>query len=712
MKKTLVVVLAFLTVLACSPRKSEYRIEKTGTIFIHQTWKKDAAVNAALNDLRNTLRNIYGADVTVHTDNDSVNVTPYSIVVGDSTNAFLRELIDRKKLHIPQLQKDGFYITELKYRGNPLLIIAGNDIRANCYGVYHLIEKIKLGRMDGGDRIEITRNPNMTFRMITQPFEAVGYPPVARLPKPIIVEREFDPMRPMDGAGYDAEDEARNILRSGLNVFYIGSYAFATLYDYWKEPLHPRESEAWRWVLKRRARFRELINAAEKYHLDVCVNGDVFVFPKTASPEDKWKLLRYSLNEILTDFPEIDYVISRFGENYSFFNPYFQGGFLTENEMPRAIDLIYDIVVRKFRKKYICRTWAIGSDTWHSVPEKYLNIERQVRGRDGLAFSFKHTHTDFWRYNKFNPCFGVGKHEQVAEYNCQDGYHYKQAIPYFEVLRMANGAKELDQVAGMKVAHEKGVRSVWSWLNADGWCGPYAKQEEWLRSNIYGFTHLAWDVDASPEELAKEWAAIEFNVRPDSKVAQNLWDILRLSEDLILKLRYFRQYALKEDPWSPCRNWMRDELIAGGDIATTENSCPRAARPGTLKPIFNPATIEEDCQEKQEAMDIVDRMVAQFAEIQPLIPDADKARNLYNTLLYAKYFTYAASHYVIGIFRFYNGDYAEAEKHLRAWKENWDYYQNEIPKLPGAPTLIKDGGMVQTCTEAMKEIEKRKGGSE
>ena len=58
------------------------------------------------------------------------------------------------------------------------------------------------------------------------------------------------------------------------------------------------------------------------------------------------------------------------------------------------------------------------------------------------------------------------------------------------------------------------------------------------------------------------------------------------------------------------------------------------------------------------------------------------------------------------MFRYYNGEYEKAVVDLREWKKCWDFYNNEIPKLPGTATLILDGGMVETCNEAMKNMNK------
>jgi len=35
-------------------------------------------------------------------------------------------------------------------------------------------------------------------------------------------------------------------------------------------------------------------------------------------------------------------------------------------------------------------------------------------------------------------------------------------------------------------------------------------------------------------------------------------------------------------------------------------------------------------------------------------------------------------------------------------KKYWDFYNSEIPKLPGTASLMLDWGMVDTCIEAMQ----------
>ncbi len=709
MKTTIytIILIIISSTYACS---SKHAFDKMD-IIITEKLQGEAAIDLATGDLSNTLKDLFATETRLRTEIDLVQAAPNSIfVVEAEDDLWLKKLAGKFDITIPALSEDGFIIKTVYYNQKPLILISGNGVRGTCYGIFHFIERLKIDHSFASSDIDIIKQPDMTLRMITQPFEAVGYPDVAKLSKPITqhIKREFDPMRPWEGAGYDPEDEARNILRSGLNAMWVGNFAFATVYDEYDSNIFPEGTEGGTWVRERKQKIAELMAVAQKYHLKTVASADVFIYPKGQPSSKKWDMLEYSLNEFLTNFPQIDMITTRFGENYSYYNNHFVGEGLDtkgiEEQFPKLIDFIYQIVSKKHGKIYMPRTWACGNTTWGSNVDRYMAVVDKVKGTENMIFSVKNTRTDFWRYNKFNPIIGVGEKEQAMEFLCQDGYNFKNAIPYYDVNRMANGPKEFGENSGMKKGYQTGTRMVWGWLSADGWCGPYLKREEWLGANIYGFCKLAWDVNSDPMLLAKEWAALEFEVEAKSKVAENIAEILMLSEDMILKSRYFHDYSMKHEGWLPSNNWIRDELIGGGEHSNDRLSVQKSFSPGTLKPIFNPATMEADIADKKEAAILMNTILAKFAAIKEQIPDQEKANEVYNTLLYGKYLINSLRYYVTGMFRYYNGEYESAAANLRDWNLCWNFYNNVIPELPGTASLMLDGGMVASCDKAMKSM--------
>ena len=703
------IILILIISCSCNSSLSSQVSNNKLDIIITKNLRVEAALELATGDLSNTLKNLFEIETSLRTEMDLERAAPNSIfVIKIDDDLWQEKLTNKFGIVKPLLSEDGFVIKKINYNEKPMILISGNGVRGTSYGIFHFIERIKLDYSFASGKIDIIKQPDMKIRMITQPFEAIGYPDVANLPKPITknIKREFDPMRPWEGLGYNPEDEARNILRSGLNAMWVGNFSFSTVYDNYDSSIFPENSEAGQWVRKRKQKISELIDIANKYHLKTVASSDIFIYPKGQDPSKKWDLLDYSLNEFLTNFPEIDIITTRFGENYSYYNNFFVGEGLDtkgiEEEFPKLIDFIHQIVSKKYDKIYMPRTWAVGNSNWGANTERYNAVIDKVKAFDNIIFSVKNTRTDFWRYNLFNPVIGTGDKEQAMEFLCQDGYNFKNSIPYYDVIRMAKGPKELGGQGGMKYGFEAGVRTAWGWLSADGWCGPYIKREEWLGANIYGFSRLTWDVDSDPLVLAKEWAAIEFEVESKSKVAEEIAEILMLSEDLILKSRYFKNYSIKKEGWLPSNNWIRDELIGGGINSNNKLSVGKSFSPGTIKSIFNSETIEEDILEKEEALAIMNTMLSKFADIKDQIPEKEKAMELYNTLIYGKYLIGTLRYYVSGMFRFYNGEYDKSVDDLRIWKKYWDFYNIEIPKLPGTASLMLDGGMVDTCVEAMQ----------
>ena len=707
------IILILAITYSCNSSVSSHVFNNKLDIIITKNLGGEAALELATGDLSNTLTNLFDIETSLKTEIDLERAAPNSIFVIKIDDDLWEEKLTKKVgIEKPFLSEDGFIIRRINYNDKPLILISGNGVRGTSYGIFHFIERIKLDYSFTYGKIDIIKQPDMKIRMITQPFEAVGYPDLANLPKPITknIKREFDPMRPWEGLGYSPEDEARNILRTGLNTMWVGNFSFSTLYDNYDSTIFPENSEAGQWVRERKQKISELIDIANKYHLKTVASSDIFIYPKGQDPSKKWDLLDYSLNEFLTNFPEIDIITTRFGENYSYYNNFFVGEGLDtkgiEEKFPKLIDFIHQIVSKKYNKIYMPRTWAVGNSNWGANTDRYNAVIDKVKAFDNIIFSVKNTRTDFWRYNLFNPVIGAGDKEQAMEFLCQDGYNFKNSIPYYDVIRMAKGPKELGGHGGMKYGYKAGIRTAWGWLSADGWCGPYIKREEWLGANIYGFSRLTWDVDSDPLVLAREWAAIEFEVESKSKVADVIAEILMLSEDLILKSRYFKNYSIKKEGWLPSNNWIRDELIGGGTNSNDNLSVGKSFPPGTIKSIFNSETIEEDILEKEEALAVMNTMLSKFTDIKDQIPDKEKAMELYNTLLYGKYLIGTLRYYVSGMFRFYNGEYDKSEADLRTWKKYWDFYNSEIPKLPGTASLMLDGGMVDTCIEAMEFMNK------
>lgn len=249
-------------------------------------------------------------------------------------------------------------------------------------------------------------------------------------------------------------------LRWGYNAVCIEPWPGLALYD-GSDPtiLDPkRSSPARSWVVGNRERARRQIEAAKRLHLKVVSPGDVISFPEEVlylygaevadsqqpphfciGKEKTRRLLEYSLDEVLRDFPEIDAILVRTGENYSqsplVGNTPDQGDCSSPPyDYAERIALVIKTlrrVTEAHQKIYIQRTWDLGDGGFHANSEVAKKVTAGMTPDDEFLLSFKHTKTDFWRYNEVNPNIGVGGFSQMVEFQAAREYEGKGAFPNY-----------------------------------------------------------------------------------------------------------------------------------------------------------------------------------------------------------------------------------------------------------------------------------------
>jgi hypothetical protein len=490
-------------------------------------------------------------------------------------------------------------------------------------------------------------------------------------------------------------------------------------------PGHPLRVE----IERSRKEFRDQIREASRLGLAVCISTDEIQIPTPVfdalrssitraddprrvdiEKEEFWKIYRAKYREVLREFPEIAYVQVRTGENYSHLFDGYTGLLIAEKDfnttrsdtyirnMQRLIDETRRIVVDEFHRKLIWRTWDLGNHGFHASPAVYDRVFAGITHREGLIVSIKYTHTDFWRYNDFNPNIGRGGIEQIVEFQCAREYEGKGAFPDYVGEEHA---------AAMRYIRRRGAAGVAIWHFGGGWGGPHLKNDRWVRLNIYTTSRLARDPDLSPRRLAEEWAAQEFG----AKAARRVADMLLLSDDCVLAFNYIAPYARRHEGWLPNRNILRDDIIRGEKQLGGE---------GGLRLLYEGSkdALDEACAEKRQAVELAARMLSMFDAARGEQPFVE-ARN---SLVYLHSLATVMSHYVQGMFRYYQWKDTgaeparrEAREQLELWRKAWDGYRAEIPRLPGTASLYRsqnsqrpdstEGAMESTCEAARQDLD-------
>ncbi len=699
--KSLVAVLVLLAVVVTATAdmrswKNFDALRQQGAfIIVPDLWWQDAAVSLATRDLSAFLSSYYRVPCFTLRDTDVEELPANAFVIGDQRNRWIEALVDAEALELPELAEEGFVIQRL-YSPGSLLVISGQGILGNVYGVFHLIERLRLDPDVLFKSLEVRREPAMTLRLVSDPTDA----------------------------GYPSPEQA---LRWGYNAICIEPWPALALYDgYDPAILDPgRYTSARAWVEGNRQRARRQIEAAKRLHLKVVSPGDAISFPEQVSPlygaevadsqqpprfciseEKTQRLLEYSLDEVLSDFPEIDAILVRTGENYS--QSPLAGNTPDQGDCPspsygyaERIALVIKTlraVTDAHQKTYVQRAWDLGDGGFHANPEVASRVMEEVMPDDRLMLSFKLTKSDFWRYNEVNPNIGVGGFLQMVEFQAAREYEGKGAFPNYLGEVYGAGAKEIAPSGGMDYAYQNGVRAIWVWPRGGGWGGPYLEDDLWIDANVYALSHLAWNPKSDPYRLAEDWAHLRFG----SSAAPIIAELLMKSADAVLKAFYIGPYIQERGgAWLPNNLWVRDDVIYDGN------------RVAELYRVCRDSGLEAALREKVEAEKLVDSMIADWKRAQPFIGDRALASRAFNTLLYEKSLVQTLRYYLAGMFYYYRwqeGARAVASHrqlaidNLRRWEESWGRHNSEIAHLPGVATPFRDWGMSQTVQAALLDL--------
>lgn len=388
----------------------------------------------------------------------------------------------------------------------------------------------------------------------------------------------------------------------GAKVFFLFEAAqFGIDWKNFDPSLFPDTTKAGRWAAEKAEVIRTKYTAAKKEGLEVYCMLDMLVLPsalvkkhKSELTNDKGKIdinkpytqvcIREMMKEMFTTFPQLDGLVIRTGETYLHDAPYYTGNHPVQHSMHNhivLIDLLREEVCEKRNKKLFYRTWDMGQ--LHSIPKHYLSVTDSVEPHPNLYFSIKHTMTDFWRsaiscpdmdYNEmdtywleesgqfgvpFNPCIGIGSHQQIVEVQCQREYEGKASHPNYIAKGVIDGFKEFKK-PGIKqpyclnqVKDNPLFKGVWTWSRGGGWGGPYITNEFWVELNAYIITHWANDPSRKEDELLTDFARMKGLPKEEQEIFREL---CLLSEDGIIK----GQYSAMGDVFV---NWTRDDNITG-----------------------------------------------------------------------------------------------------------------------------------------------------
>ncbi|MEX0885710.1 MAG: hypothetical protein WD009_04645 [Phycisphaeraceae bacterium] len=426
-----------------------------------------------------------------------------------------------------------------------------------------------------------------------------------------------------------------------------------------------------------------------------------------------------ALRAMLERWPHAAGVVLRFGETDAARLPHLVGNDIYTPHCPRCSQLgradrivalltrFHEIVVNEQSRQLIARAWNVRPNGMHDSVE----LARTVADRlpvapageeDRLLLSFKFTHTDFWRYQRWNPASLVcGNRPILYELQCQREFEGKGGVPNWQVGLWRDGNPESrsdSEPAGLAhVADHVNLAGVWAWVRGGGWGGPFVSNETWIDANVFAAPLLADDPTIELAALAHRWVDERLRVA-DPAVRGVIVDILERSPEFVRDAFYIGPFARgRKDPWHPAADWIQDDLV---DAQAAWRIVQRLPEP----------QLDRVVQEKRAAADAVSNARASLQRLAGERGDAT-VEQLVNTLTYTESLFEALRDLLHGLVAYrrylkqHSGAAAEtARQKLLAAQSHWNHHTQRHGSLPGTATAFREANFWELTQQILGEL--------
>lgn len=450
---------------------------------------------------------------------------------------------------------------------------------------------------------------------------------------------------------------------------------------------------------------------------------------------EAWDLSIAGCRAMLQRHRDADGIVLRLGDTDASRMPHLVGNDIYQPHCPRcaaigraerliaAIELFYDLVVRDLGKRLIVRAWNVRPGGMHDDPELANRVAESLPGSpddDRLVLSFKFTHTDFWRYQQWNPAsLRCGDRPVIYELQCQREFEAKGAIPNWQAplwqqgpspeeitnnqaTRVRGQSKPIEPdhqapIAGLaEVQKNVNLAGLWAWVRGGGWGGPFIREESWVDANVTLVPQLADNPELDTDAAAMVWVKDRLPV--DDDAAAGVVEVLKASTEVVRKAMYVRPYAIKrQDPWHPAGDWIQDDLL---DVRAAVRMIQQ----------LDDQQLDEAIQEKIDAAEQATHLrrlcQQRFGEradprVEPLISSLLYGESLIETL---RDLVSGLAHHVRHRRQKSPATAELARKHMFEAQSHWNHHTQRIATLPGAATAFREDGFWDTTDQIMMDL--------
>ena len=327
------------------------------------------------------------------------------------------------------------------------------------------------------------------------------------------------------------------------------------------------------------------INSASDAGLGVWLMDDLFTLPSNSDAgcpgrEDSWELTAEAIREVIELAPQIRGLVFRYGETFVSSNSSLKRVDILRcrcidcssmdgiNRRRKVIEFLETVVCREMGKRCILRLWDLSEEGVHANRMLQSKVLKKWAGDPRFYVSVKHTLTDYWRHQPWNPSISQEGPPRLIEFQCEREYEFIGLIPNWMGLEWSQGPIECGERGWTGLANVRPKDWAGSWVIpiGGGWSSRHASSELWADMNLHTVLSLTADPDRDAGEILVEWLS-ENGLPLESK------NLFERSSELVLRLRYLDVWRLiANQHWMPSENWFRDDNFVPGACAKIANT--------------------------------------------------------------------------------------------------------------------------------------------
>jgi len=318
--------------------------------------------------------------------------------------------------------------------------------------------------------------------------------------------------------------------------------------------------------------------------LGVWLMDDLFTLPSNSEAgcpgrEDSWELTAAAIRDVIESVPQIRGLVFRYGETFTSSDSALKRVDLLRCECidcssmdgitrrRKVIELLESVVCREMGKRCILRLWDLSEDGVHANRLLQSKVLKKWAGDPRFFVSVKHTLTDYWRHQPWNPSITEEGPPRLIEFQCEREYEFIGLLPNWMGPEWSQGPVECGERGWTGLANVRPNDWAGSWVIplGGGWSNRHASSELWADMNLHTILSLTADPERDAGEILTEWI-LDNNLPIESK------NLLENSSELILRLRYLDVWrVIANQRWMPSENWFRDDNFVPGACAKIAN---------------------------------------------------------------------------------------------------------------------------------------------